>query len=374
MPVPRKILLNPGPCTTSERVKQALLMPDLCPREREFGELLAAVRRKLLATVHGESTHTVVLLAGSGTLAVEAALSSLVGAGDQLLVIENGAYGRRAGEIAEAHALPHRTLSLGWGEFPAAAAVETALGAAPAATHCFLVHHETTTGMLNPLEAVVAACRARGVVTIIDAMSSLGGVPLDLRATPADCVVSSANKCLQGLPGLSFAIVRRELLLQAAARPRRSLYLNLPGQWRTQEEQGQFLYTPPVQVLHALDAALDEFFAEGAAARHARYAACHAVLLAGMRRLGFACLVPDRWQSRLLTAFLEPAHPAWSFDAMHDYLYARDLTVYPGKIPGLRSFRVANLGDLTPADLELFMSHLADFLRARGIVSAAPAP
>ena len=366
----RKILLNPGPCTTSDRVKRALLVPDLCPREKEFGVLLAGVRAKLVRVVHGEATHTAVVLAGSGTAAMEAALGSVVGPADGVLIIDNGAYGRRAGQIAAALGLPHRMLSLAWGEFPAPEKVEAALAETPAVTHCFFVHHETTTGMLNPLGPIVAACARRGIVTIVDAMSSLGGVPLDLRATPADFVISSSNKCLQGFPGLSFVLARREALPRIAALPRRSVYLHLHDNWRAQEETQQCHFTPPVQVLYALDAALEEFFAEGAAARFTRYAACYATLLAGMKALGFTCLVPERWHSKLLTTFLEPEHPAWSFDAMHDYLYACGITVYPGKLSAARTFRIANLGDLQPADLELFLTHLREFLVARGIFPA----
>lgn len=368
----RKILLNPGPCTTSERVKHALVMPDLCPREAEFSVLVTAVRRKLLTVAQGETTHSAVLLGGSGTSAMEAALSSLIGPADRLLVIDNGAYGVRGEHIAQAHGVAHRVVRFEWGSAPDRAAVVAALEAEPRVTHCFVVHHETTTGMLNPLAEIVAECRARRVVTIVDAVSSLGGVPLDLRATPADCVIGSANKCLQGLPGVAFALVQRDLLARAEQWPRRSLSLHLPDLWRAQETTGQFPYTPPVQVLHAFDAALDEFFAEGAAARHARYAACHATLLAGMKRLGFACLVPERWQSGLLTTFLEPAHAAWNFAAMHDWMWARGITVYPGKLDRRRTFRIANLGDLTTADIVLFLDHLAAFLASRGISSAAP--
>ena len=367
MLVPRRVLLNPGPCTTSDRVKRALLMPDLCPREREFASLLSAVRAKLPPTAHGEASHTAVLLAGSGTAAMEACLTSAVGPGDHLLVVDNGAYGRRAEQIAQAFGLPHHTLRLGWDEYPRPEVVEHALDEAPRPTHCFLVHHETTTGMLNPVEAVVAACRRRGVVTIVDAMSSLGGAPLDLRETPAEFVISSANKCLQGLPGLSFVLATPAALARTATLPRRSFYLHLHDNWRAQEETGQFLYTPPVQVLHALDTALDELFEEGLEARRRRYAACYAALHGGMRTLGFACLLPERWHSRLLTAYLEPDHPAWSFDAMHDDLYAAGITVYPGKLTTARTFRLANIGDLRPADLEDAVSRLGEHLAGRGI-------
>jgi 2-aminoethylphosphonate-pyruvate transaminase len=367
MPIPRRILLNPGPCTTSERVKHALVMPDLCPREREFGALLTRVRGKLPRTVDGSATHTAVLLAGSGTAAMEACLTSATGPDDRVLIIDNGAYGRRAERIAQAFGLPHRTLRLAWDEYPHRERVEAALDAEPRVSHCFFVHHETTTGMLNPVEEIVAACGSRGVTTIVDAMSSLGGVRLDLRACPADFVISSSNKCLQGFPGLSFVLAERGALERTATLPRRSFYLHLHDNWRAQEQGAEFLYTPPVQVLHAFDAALDEFFAEGAENRRRRYADCYMALHGGMKALGFRCLLPEAWHSGLLTAYLEPDHPAWRFEAMHDDLYAHGITVYPGKLSGARTFRLANIGDLHPADIRHALDRLAAHLAARGI-------
>lgn len=367
MSIPRRILLNPGPCTTTDTVKRALLMPDLCPREAEFGTLLAAVREKLCRTVNASATHTSVLLGGSGTAAMEASLASVVGPNDLVLIIENGAYGRRAVQIAAALGIPHRTLRLDWDAYPEPEVVAAALDASPRPTHCFFVHHETTTGMLNPLAALAAACRQRGITTIVDAISSLGGVTLDLAVTPIDIVIGSSNKCLQGLPGLSFVLAEKQTLARASQLPRRTFYLHLCDNWHAQEHERQFLFTPPVQVLSALNTALDEFFAEGAAARHRRYADCHAVLTAGMHALGFTPLLPAAQQSGLLTAYREPEDPRWSFTAMHDHLYARGITVYPGKLHAARTFRLANLGDLTPADLELFLQHLREFLSARGL-------
>jgi 2-aminoethylphosphonate aminotransferase len=367
MTAPRKILLNPGPCTTTERVKDALVMSDLCPREKDFGDLLATVRSGLLAVAHAGDTHEAVVIAGSGTAAVESVLSSCVGPTDRVLIIDNGAYGRRAEQIAQAYGLAHRTLKLGWGEFPEPARIAAMLAEAPACTHCFLVHHETTTGMLNPLAEVSAICRDRGVSLIVDAMSSLGGVPLDVRATPMDYVISSANKCLQGMPGLAFVLVEKTALVRTAALPRRGVYLDLHAQWRAQENERQFLFTPPVQVLNALAVALAEYFAEGAAARHARYAACLERLVAGMERLGFVPLVPPPWRSGLLTAFYEPTAPAWSFDGLHDWLYARGITIYPGKIAATRTFRLATIGDLTPADIDVVIADVREFCMAHGV-------
>jgi 2-aminoethylphosphonate aminotransferase len=372
MSAPRKILLNPGPCTTTERVKQALVMSDICPREKEFGELTTQVRRALVDVAQAAETHTAVLIPGSGTAAVEAVLASCIGADDRVLIVDNGAYGRRAEHIARTHGLAHRTLKLAWGEWPEPARIAALLAEAPACTHCFLVHHETTTGMLNPLAEVAALCRARGVSLIVDAMSSLGGVAFDVRATPVDYVISSANKCLQGMPGISFAIVNRAALAKSAGAPRRSVYLDLHAQWHAQEKEGQFLFTPPVQVVNALATALEEYFAEGPAERYARYAACHQQMIAGMERIGFVPLVPPAWRSGLLTAFHEPDDAGWSFEALHDWLYARGITIYPGKIAATRTFRIATIGDLTVADIDAVIGHVREFCAERGLFVGKP--
>lgn len=371
MATPRKILLNPGPCTTTELVKQALVMEDICPREKEFGELTGRVRAGLVEVAHGSATHTAVLIPGSGTTAVEAVLASCVGPDDRVLIVDNGAYGRRAEQIARTYGLAHRVLKLAWGEYPEPARIAAMLESAPRCTHCFLVHHETTTGMLNPLTEVAALCRSRGVSLILDAMSSLGGVPLDVRVTTADFVISSANKCLQGMPGLAFAIADRGALARTAKVPRRGVYLDLHAQWQAQENEQQFLFTPPVQVLNALAAALDEYFAEGAAVRHARYADCHARLIMGMESIGFVPLVPPAWRSGLLTAFHEPGAATWNFEALHDWLYARGVTIYPGKIADKRTFRIATIGDLLPADIDRVLGLVGEFCATRGVFSLA---
>lgn len=367
MLLPRRILLNPGPCTTSEGVKRALLMPDLCPREREFGALLSAVRTKLPQVARGETTHTAVLLAGPGTAAMESCLTSVVGPGDRVLIVDNGAYGRRAEQIALTYGIEHLTLRIEWTQRAEAERIEAVFDEHRDLTHCYFVHHETTTGMLNPLADIVDVCRHRGVATIVDAMSSLGGVPLDLRRSPADFVISSANKCLQGFPGLSLVLAERSALARTASLPRRSFTLHLHDNWRSQDQDGEFLYTPPVQVLNALNAALDELFVEGVEVRHRRYANCYDTLHAGMRALGFAVLLPEAWHSRLLTTYREPDHPVWSFEVMHEDLYGRGVTVYPGKLSGTRTFRLANIGDLVPADLDRFIGYLRDHLVGRGI-------
>ena len=360
----RKILLNPGPATTSDAVKHALVVPDICPREAEFGAVVQRVRRDLLAVAEADpATHTAVLLAGPGTAAMEAAIGSLVPANGRLLVLDNGAYGRRAGEIAAALGVPVHVWRVPWTTRPTAEEFAAQLaGPAGPFTHAFWVHHETTTGLLNPLGEYGAACRAAGVVSIVDAMSSFAGVPLALARVPVDFVLSSANKCLQGLPGISFVIGPRALIAASAATTR-NYSLNLSRHERSLAE-GQFPFTPPVQVVYALAQALEETLHETVAARAARYRACYEVMLAGLTALGFEPLLPRELHSGLLTAFRLPAWEGFTFERLHDFLYARGITLYPGKLPGTETFRVANLGALTPDDLRTFVAAVRDFLDA----------
>ena len=365
MLTPRKILLNPGPATTTEAVKRAMVVPDICPRESEFGAVVAGVRRDLLAVAGADPTvHTAVLLAGPGTVAVEAALGSLVPRAGRVLVLDNGAYGERAGRIAATLDIAAHVWRVPWTERPSPAEFAAQLdGPAGPFSHAFWVHHETTTGMLNQLAGYGEECRSRGVVSIVDAMSSLAGVPLVMKETPLDFMVSSANKCIQGMPGVSFVIGPRQVIA-AGAPHARSYALSLA---RHEEclTTGQFPFTPPVQVIYALARALKETLAETVVARAARYQACYQVMLEGLTGMGFVPLLPRGLHSGLLTAFHTPAWPGFTFARLHDYLLARDITLYPGKLPGTDTFRVANIGDLTPNDLRGFVRTVGDFLHGR---------
>ena len=356
----RRILLNPGPATTTDTVKHALVVPDICPREREFSHIVAQVRRDLLKVAGAdEATHTAVLLSGPGTAVMEASLGSLVPPEGRVLIIENGAYGERAAQICAALGIPASTWRLSWTEQPTVAELERRLDA-ERFTHVFWVHHETTTGMLNPLSTFGAVCRARGVTSIVDMMSSFAGVAMTLRDEPVDFVLSSANKCLQGMAGISFVIGPRAAIAASAAWAR-GYSLSLP---RAEKglASGQFPFTPPVQVVYALAQAIAETLEETVAARAARYHECHALMLGGMTGLGFEPLLPPPLRSGLLTAFKIPELPGFTFDGLHDYLYERGITLYPGKIPGTDTFRVATIGALLPSDLAQFIAHVNEFL------------
>ncbi|HEX2676497.1 MAG TPA: 2-aminoethylphosphonate--pyruvate transaminase [Polyangiales bacterium] len=358
----RKILLNPGPATTTDRVKRAQIVSDVCPREREFGAVVSAVREKLVRVPEGADGYTAVLLGGSGTAAMEACISSLLPADGHLLIAANGAYGDRAIKIAQAYGLSHTPLKLDVLAPIDLGAVERALAEQPRTTHLFFVHHETTTGLLNPFERLAQLCKQRGITAIVDAVSSYAGLPIDLQRAPVDFLFSSSNKCVQGFAGLGLVLCKRAALQATERYPRRGVYLNLFDNWKAQEADGQCLFTPPVQVIYALDAALDELFEETPKKRYARYAACYDTLMRGMDELGLSALLPREYHCKLLTTFVDPELPGYDFEAMHDYLFARDITIYPGKLVGKNTFRIANIGALEPADIERFLAVLGEYL------------
>jgi len=312
------ILLNPGPANTSAAVKQALLVDDICPREREFGNVMRRVCEGLVRLVDPGDEYAAVLFGGSGTAAVEAVIASAVPADGRLLVIDNGAYGARMAQIAEAYQLPHDVERFGvggWIEIERIAQLLARLShTGRPYTQLAVVHHETTTGMLNPVEAIGALCREHGVELIVDAMSSYAGIPISMDAMGADFLVSSANKCIQGMAGLSFVICRRQRVESMAVAPGRSLYLDLGEQHRYFERNNQMRFTPPVQLIYALAAAIEELEIEGGvAARHQRYQECWRALDHGMHGLGFRRLLPERQLSRILTSYIARPAPRQGF-------------------------------------------------------------
>ncbi|OGD09935.1 MAG: hypothetical protein A2Y86_00365 [Candidatus Aminicenantes bacterium RBG_13_62_12] len=359
--VKRNILLNPGPATTTDTVKQALVVPDICPREQEFGEVALDVERKLVRVVEGGEDYTAVMLAGSGTAAMEAALTSALGPEDKVLIVDNGAYGRRARRIAEIHRMPHAVYEIAWGDYPDIEAARRILEGDRRLTHFFLVHHETTTGMLNPLPEFLELGREFGLVSIVDAMSSYAGLPIDLRRMPVDYLLSASNKCIQGMAGLSFVISRKETLAKTGDFPKRTLYLDLHSADQHLRGTGQFPFTPPVQVIYALRRALDEFFAEGQEARTRRYVRCYEELMTGLADAGLECLLPARQHSKLLTAVLEPRVPGYSFRDFHDRCYSQGVTIYPGKAAKKDTFRVANIGAIDYRDMRVFNGLMKEY-------------
>jgi 2-aminoethylphosphonate-pyruvate transaminase len=344
------ILLNPGPANTSASVREALVMPDLCHREPECFEMMRRCREAIVRLAGGGADWTSVLFTGSGTAAVEATICAAVPAGGTLLVVDNGVYGDRMLKIAGAHGIA--TVAVRGDIFTPVrpADVEVALVAHPEASHVAVVHHETTTGLLNPVAELARVAERHGRRLVVDAMSSLFGESLDLGQPAIDFVTASANKCLQGIPGVSFVLARRRALAELEGRAARSVYLDLHGHFASQERDNT-PFTPAVQVLHAMEQALAELAEEGLERRIARYADNARVLRAGMARLGIEALGTPAGRSNILTTFRLPT--GIGYDALHDAMKRRGYIIYAGQ-GDIRTyaFRVSNMGTLTPKDMD----------------------
>jgi 2-aminoethylphosphonate-pyruvate transaminase len=356
------VLLNPGPANTTRTVREALLTPDLCHREPEFFEVMRECRERLVRLAGCPETFAAVLFTGSGTAAVEAAVCSAVPPDGGLLVVSNGVYGDRLARIARAHGLRLELLGYDLTTPVRPDDVGARLRAHPELSHVAVVHHETTTGLLNPVAEVARVAARAGRRVLVDAMSSLFGEPLQVDGEGIDFVVASANKCLQGIPGVAFVLGRRSALQALAGRPPRSVYLDLHAHFAAQEADNT-PFTPAVQVLHAMRQALRELEAEGVARRIARYAENARVLRRGMAALGFEILVPEGARSNILTTFR--LLPGLAYDPLHDAMKRRGYVIYAGQ-GDIRTyaFRVANMGTLTPEDMqgvvEAFRASLAE--------------
>jgi 2-aminoethylphosphonate-pyruvate transaminase len=354
-----QILLTPGPLTTRDETRRAMLR-DWGSRDPAFIALTAELRRRLLAIAGGGASHVAVPLQGSGTFIVEAAIATLVGPRDKLLVLVNGAYGDRMVTIARR--MGRAVEQLRWSEDQPADPAEVAarLAADPAITHVALVHCETTTGILNPLAAIAAVVAAAGRAFILDAMSSFGALPIDLAAVPVTAVLASSNKCLEGVPGIGFALVEAAALTAAAGNSP-SLSFDLHGQWRGFEADGQWRFTPPVQVVAALVEALRLLEAEGGpVARLARYQDNFATLWAGMRRLGFQLFLPEPLQAPIIATFRLP--PDLAFRPFYDALAERGFLIYPGKLTQAETFRIGCIGALDRTDFERLLAAITAVL------------
>jgi 2-aminoethylphosphonate-pyruvate transaminase len=333
--------------------------------DADFNRVTAEVRQQLLAMagVH-DDRYACVPLQGSGTFAVEAALATAIPRDGKALVLMNGAYGQRAGKILDYLGRAHISLDKGDYLPPQPEEVDALLRDHPDVTSVFLVHCETSSGILNPLAEIAAVVRRHGKVLIVDAMSSFGAVPLTVQAVDFDVLVSSANKCIEGIPGFGFVIIRRSLLEASAGRAH-SLSLDLLEQWRYMERTGQWRFTPPTHSVVAFRAALAQHATEGGVAgRLARYTRNRDVLVAGMRQMGFRTLLEDRWLSPIITTFFSPDHPRFAFKRFYDELKARHFVIYPGKLTEAESFRIGCIGQIDEAIVRQLLAAIADSLAA----------
>jgi 2-aminoethylphosphonate-pyruvate transaminase len=364
------LLFTPGPLTTQLETRRAML-DDWGSREPAFIAMTAEMRRRLLDVAGGQGSHAAIPLQGSGTFIVEAAIGTLVGPSDTLLVLANGAYGERMIEIARR--LGRKVEALRWPENEAVdpAAVERALAQNTALTHVALVHCETTSGLLNPLDGTAAAVARQRRAFIVDAMSSFGALPLDLRRTPITAVLASSNKCLEGVPGIGFALVETKAI-ERAKRVAPSLSLDLHDQWRGFETNGQWRFTPPVQVVAALVEALRVLEAEGGPpARLQHYATNLRILVDGMTRLGFRLFLDESIQAPIIATFRAPPDQRFRFDALYAALAERGLIIYPGKLTEAQSFRIGCIGALEPEDFERLVAAIGEIMAGFGLAPDA---
>lgn len=367
MKLKRNILLNPGPATTTDSVKMAQVVPDICPREQDFARLMKGLRRDLVRVVHGDERYTSVLFCGSGTINIDVCLNSLLPAGKQVLVADNGAYSSRAVEVCRAYGLPHIDLQLPIERPIDPRAVEAALQANPEVTVLYTTHHETGSGVLNPIRELGALAHRYGATFIVDTTSTYAMRPIDIVADNVDFLFASAQKGLQSMTGLSFIVGREDLIRASANYPMRSYYCNLFLQYDCFEKTGEMHFTPPVQTIYATLQALKEYWAEGEAAKWARHTRVFEALHAGLERLGFRNLIRREDQAGLVISVLYPDDPSWSFEAVHDGCYARGFTIYPGKVGSARTFRLCALGALDVPDIEAFFAALTEVLAENNI-------
>lgn len=350
------LLLTPGPLSTSETVREAMLQ-DWCTWDKDYNEgIVTPIRKGLLAIAGVDGNeYTNVLLQGSGTYCVEATIGAAVGPNDKLLILANGAYGERMAEIARYYHIDHVLVSLHETELITGEVARKALEENPGITHLSMVHSETTTGLLNPIEEVGEVIRNRNITFIVDAMSSFGGVPIDMQKTGIDFLVSSANKCIQGVPGFGFVIARKDKLAATKGNAR-SLSLDMYAQWETMEKGGgKWRFTSPTHVVHAFWQAMQELNEEGGiAARYERYKKNHRTLVDGMRALGYKTLLPDASQGPIITSFYYPSAD-FSFVSFYEKLKAKGFVIYPGKISDADTFRIGNIGDVYPEDMEALL-------------------
>lgn len=348
-----KKLFTPGPLTTSNMVKQAMLR-DLGSRDTEFINIIASIRADLLilAGVSGNLEYESVIMQGSGTFGIEAVISSVIPFNGHLLIIINGAYGERISKITDVYSINNTRLVFEENEWPSLSAIEDELISHPEITHVAVVHCETTTGILNPVESIGELVKKYGKSYIVDAMSSFGAVPLDMRAANIDFLISSSNKCIEGVPGFSFVIAKKESLVKSE-NIERTFSLNLFDQWKSMEQNGQFRFTPPVQVLLAFRKALDELKEEGGVeGRAIRYFLNYTTLIAEMEAIGFEEYVSRDKQGYIITSFRYPQHPSFDFDRFYSILSENGQIIYPGKLSKANCFRIGNIGRIYKNDIE----------------------
>ncbi len=365
-------LLTPGPLTTSRTVKAAMLA-DWGSRDIEFRHMVADIRKRLLQLANCDASYECVIMQGSGTFAIEAALGSLCpDKRKKTLVVANGAYGDRAAQILDRLGRPYVKIDKGDSAAPSVDEVALMLDSDKAISHVWMIHCETTSGIVNAITDIGVAVKQRDRIFMVDAMSSFGAIPVDMTAQNMDVMVSSSNKCIEGVPGFSYVLVKRSLL-EASAGVCHSVVLDLFEQWRGLEANGQFRFTPPTHTLVAFHQALKEHEQQGGVGgRGARYARNAQVLIKGMRELGFSTLLSDNQSGPIIQTFLTPRDPSFDFEKFYEALRVRGFAIYPGKLTKRPSFRIGTIGQIDEDVITRVLRAIADVLTEMNVTDFSP--
>lgn len=366
--IKRNILLNPGPSTTTDTVKMAQVVPDICPREKEFASLMKGLREDLVKIVHGDTDeYTAVLFTGSGTINIDVCMNSLLPEGKKVLVINNGAYSTRVVEICQYYGLDYINLEFPIDELPDLSVVEQTLKSNPDIALVHTTHNETGTGILNPIRQIGAIAHKYGAVFSVDTTSTYAMRPIDVNKDNIDFCMASAQKGLMAMTGLSYIVGKREIIEKSKDYPKRSYYCNLYMQYDFFEKTGQMHFTPPVQTIYSVIQALKEYWAEGEEAKWARHTRVFEAIHKGLDELGFKDVIKREWQAGLVVSAIYPDDVNWDFDKVHDYCYERGFTIYPGKISTTNTFRLCALGAIDEDDITAFFKVFKEALEANNI-------
>lgn len=358
--IKRNILLNPGPATTTDSVKMAQVVPDICPREYEFGDLMEYVSNELTKIVANTYDYTTILFGGSGTAVVEAVLSSVIPHDKTVLIINNGAYGKRMCQIVETYGIDYIEFKSSSIEPVDLNKLEEVISNNKNISHIAAIHNETTTGLLNNLDDLGEVAKRYNLEFIVDAMSSYAAVPIDMEKQNIHYLCASSNKNIQGMAGVGFVISKIEAIEGLKDIKPRSFYLNLYGQYKNFIKTHQMRFTPPVQTIYALKQAIIEAKEEGIENRYKRYSESWEYLTDSLKSIGMKYLVDDKYHSKIITSIYMP--DGVDFNDMHDYFMEKGFTIYPGKVEEFNTFRVANIGQIYKEDIEAFIEQLKEYL------------
>ena len=366
--VKRNVLLNPGPSTTTDTVKMAQVVPDICPREKEFASLMKGLREDLVKIVHGDlQKYTSVLFCGSGTINIDVCINSLLPEGGKVLVVNNGAYSTRAVEICQFYGLPHIDLKFPVNQRPDLAVVEETLKNNPDIKLVHTTHNETGTGILNPIREIGALAHKYGAIFTVDTTSTYAMRPINIEEDNIDFCMASAQKGLMAMTGLSFVVGNRAIIEKSKDYPKRSYYCNLFLQYDCFEKTDEMHFTPPVQTIYATIQGIKEYWAEGEEGKWARHTRVFNAINEGLDRLGFKQVIKPEERTGLVSTAIYPDDPNWSFEKVHDYCYERGFTIYPGKISSTNTFRLCALGAIDVKDIEDFFVVFEEALKTYNV-------